>query len=103
MVVHTSALMEAVAVLGDDHNLRVTITQSGKEALICGACSFIGGIIAGPVGLAVGGTLGGLKAWQMSKGKWMAEAIHGYFNLIMLYIHNFQVNLNLSAPLSSTT
>lgn len=69
MVVNTSALMEAVAVLTDDRNLRVTIQQSGKGALVCGACSFIGGIIAGPVGMAVGGTLGGLRAYQMSKGK----------------------------------
>lgn len=69
MVVNTSAFMEAVATLMDDHNLRVSIQQSGKGALVCGACSFIGGLLAGPVGLAVGGTLGGLKAWHMSKGK----------------------------------
>lgn len=69
MVVDTVALMDGVAILSDDRNLRVTIRQSGKGALICGASCFVGGLVAGPVGMAVGGTLGGLKAWHMSKGK----------------------------------
>lgn len=68
MVINTNQLLSAVAVLTDDHNMRITMKKSGKGALVCGASCFIGGLIAGPVGLAIGGTLGGLQAWNMSKG-----------------------------------
>lgn len=60
--------MNGLAVLTDDQNMRVTIKNSGKGALVCGASCFVGGIVAGPVGMAIGGTLGGLKAWHMSRG-----------------------------------
>lgn len=68
MVVNTRDLMNGLAILTDDHNMRVTITQSSKGALLCGAACFVGGVVAGPIGMAVGGTIGGLKAWHMSRG-----------------------------------
>lgn len=80
--------MNGIAVLTDDHNMRVTIKHSSKGALVCGAACFVrerlcgikntiqltqkmfqvGGVVAGPIGMAIGGTIGGIKAWHMSKG-----------------------------------
>ncbi|XP_071870770.1 protein C19orf12 homolog isoform X2 [Bombus fervidus] len=40
--------------------MKVTVTSSGKYAMIIGGSSFLGGIIAGPVGLAVGSIVSGI-------------------------------------------
>lgn len=48
MPVDTQELLRAVALLADDNNLRVTVKQSGKGAMICGAMCFVGGLIGGP-------------------------------------------------------
>uniref|UniRef100_A0A6B2E9Q5 Uncharacterized protein n=1 Tax=Phlebotomus kandelakii TaxID=1109342 RepID=A0A6B2E9Q5_9DIPT len=69
MVIHTQELLEAVAELADQENMRATVKGSAKGALVCGAGAFIGGILGGPVGLALGGTAGACTAAYMSKGK----------------------------------
>lgn len=66
MPVDLREFLEGVAILADNHNVRVTVKQSGKGAIVCGVCSFIGGLIAGPLGLAVGGTVGGITAYKMT-------------------------------------
>lgn len=66
MPVNGKELLDGIAILADNHNLRVTLKQSGKGAIVCGAICFIGGVVGGPVGLAVGGTLGGITAYRMS-------------------------------------
>lgn len=66
MPVDLQEFLEGVAILADNHNVRVTLKQSGKGAVVCGVCSFIGGLIAGPLGLAVGGTVGGITAYRMT-------------------------------------
>ncbi|KAJ6637561.1 Protein Nazo [Pseudolycoriella hygida] len=67
MTVNTREFFDGVAILTDQRNMRVTMKQSAKGAMICGASSFAGGLVFGPVGLAIGGIIGGLSAWQMSK------------------------------------
>lgn len=69
MPVNTEEFLRGIAILADNHNMRVTLKQSGKGAAICGAICFIGGIIGGPAGLAVGGALGGVTAYKMSGSK----------------------------------
>ncbi|XP_053694327.1 protein C19orf12 [Sabethes cyaneus] len=69
MPINTRELMEAVGVLTDRENVRVAVRSSAKGAAICGATCFVGGLLAGPVGLAVGGTLGAVGAGMMSRGK----------------------------------
>lgn len=66
MPVDLHEFLEGVAILADNHNIRVTLKQSGKGAIVCGVCSFIGGVIAGPLGLALGGTVGGITAYRMT-------------------------------------
>ncbi|XP_055551749.1 protein C19orf12 homolog [Wyeomyia smithii] len=69
MPINTRELMEAVGTLTDNENVRVTVRSSAKGAAICGATCFVGGLLAGPVGLAVGGTIGAVSAGMMSRGK----------------------------------
>ncbi|XP_017062931.1 protein C19orf12 homolog [Drosophila eugracilis] len=68
MPIDTRELMEAIAIVADDRNVRVAVKQSGKGAAICAACSFAGGMLLGPVGLAVGGAAGGVAAYKMTSG-----------------------------------
>jgi len=69
MPIDTRELMEAIAIVADERNVRVAVKQSGKGAAICAACSFAGGMLLGPVGLAVGGAAGGIAAYKMTSGK----------------------------------
>ncbi|KAG4068743.1 hypothetical protein HA402_002434 [Bradysia odoriphaga] len=69
MVLNTNDLFDAIAILSQERNMRVTVKHSAKGALICGASCFVGGLVAGPVGMAVGGTVGGISAWKMSQGQ----------------------------------
>ncbi|XP_017029245.1 protein Nazo [Drosophila kikkawai] len=68
MPIDTRELMEAIAIVADERNVRVAVKQSGKGAAICAACSFAGGMLLGPVGLAVGGAAGGIAAYKMTSG-----------------------------------
>lgn len=69
MVINTSEILKAVAILADNNDMRITLKQSGKGALICGATCLAFGMVAGPIGLAVGGTVGGIGAWLNTKSK----------------------------------
>lgn len=69
MPVDFKEFLDGIAILADNHNMRATVRQSSKGALICGTCCFVGGLLAGPVGLAAGGTIGGITAYRMSSSK----------------------------------
>lgn len=71
MPIDARELIEAISVLADERNVRVAVKQSGKGAIICGACCFAGGLLLGPAGLAVGGVAGGVVAYNMTKGKFI--------------------------------
>lgn len=73
MPVNLKEFLDGVSILADNHNMRATVQSSGKGALICGACCFVGGILGGPVGLAAGGTIGGITAYRMSGSKCTLE------------------------------
>ncbi|XP_055303409.1 protein C19orf12 homolog [Sitodiplosis mosellana] len=64
MPVDVEEFLRGLAILADNQNMRVTLKQSGKGAAICGAICFVGGLVAGPLGLAVGGTIGGVTAYK---------------------------------------
>lgn len=68
MPIDTRELMEAIAIVADEQNVRVAVKQSGKGTAICAACCFAGGLLMGPVGLAVGGAAGGIAAYKMTSG-----------------------------------
>lgn len=71
MPVATGELIKAIAVLADREDVRVSVKQSAKGAIVAGTCCFIGGILLGPPGLAIGGVAGGITAYKMTKGKFV--------------------------------
>ncbi|XP_053950079.1 protein C19orf12 homolog [Anastrepha obliqua] len=68
MPVDARELMEAISIIANERNVRVTMKQTCKGAMVCAASAFTGGLLLGPVGLAVGGTAGGLMAYKMTSG-----------------------------------
>lgn len=42
MVLNTRELFDGIAILTDQRNMRVTVKQSAKGAMICGASCFVG-------------------------------------------------------------
>lgn len=69
MPINTRELMQAVGTLTDKEGMKTTVKGSAKGAAVCGSACFVGGLVAGPAGLAVGGTIGALTAYYMSNGK----------------------------------
>ena len=78
MTIETNDLIRLVIELMGEHSVQVTARQSMKGALITGTCSFIGGLMAGPPGLAIGGASGGLLSAWYTKGtfKSVREALN---------------------------
>ena len=62
MVIKYEDILRVITTLGDDENLKITVKQSAKGGLIAGVSCAVGGLIAGPPGLAVGGAAGGCLA-----------------------------------------
>jgi len=67
MVIRYNDILTVITTLGDDEGLRLAGKGSVKGGLITGAASAITGFILGPIGLAIGGTLGGLLAYGLSE------------------------------------
>lgn len=89
MPFNTQELMDAVAILADEHEMKATVTNSGKGAMICAGACFVGGILLGPIGLAIGGTAGGVTAAMMSKGK---KNVKNYCSNGLKLIASFNTN-----------
>lgn len=53
----TDELLRVVLQYPAVQNMKVTVTSSVKYAMIVGGSTFLGGIIAGPLGLALGSYL----------------------------------------------
>ncbi|XP_066151441.1 protein C19orf12 homolog [Euwallacea fornicatus] len=71
-------LIEACCILAEQENLKVTITESGKGAMMAGAGVFLGGLVAGPIGMAVGGSVMSMAVAISSQGKFKSviEVLH---------------------------
>ena len=93
MVLAYQDIMEVVRVLSEDRNMVVTVRESGKGALVTGGvaglgkCSLcipwaltrvsVGGLLLGPIGLALGGAVGGAMAavWAGDKFRPLHQVI----------------------------
>ncbi|XP_029977295.1 protein C19orf12 homolog [Sphaeramia orbicularis] len=49
--------------------IKVAVKNSTKGALVAGGTAFVGGLFAGPPGIAVGGAVGGLLGSYMTSGQ----------------------------------
>ena len=54
-------------VAGQNNDLKVTVTETLKGTAITATATLVGGLALGPVGLAVGGAIGGAAAYATSK------------------------------------
>lgn len=54
MPVDNEAVIEALKVLSEEEGLRICIKESLKGGLIAGVSTICGGLLLGPVGLALG-------------------------------------------------
>ncbi|CAM9139172.1 unnamed protein product [Lampetra fluviatilis] len=68
MVLRVDELMEVVSTLARQRGVQVALTQAGKGAIVTGGIALLGGLIAGPVGIAAGGALGGLVGMAVTRG-----------------------------------
>lgn len=54
MPVNRDEILSVVAQLAEQENMHVTVRESAKGACIVGSSAFAGGVLGGPMGLAVG-------------------------------------------------
>ena len=69
MVIKYNEVLGLITHLGDEENIQVSVKESLKGSLIAGGCCFVGGVLLGPPGLAIGGMVGGCAAWYNSYSK----------------------------------
>ena len=63
MPVSAVELQRVLAILADEDQLKVSVKGAGFGGVVAGVTTTIGGLIAGPAGLLVGGALGGVLAY----------------------------------------
>lgn len=75
----TAEIMDIVGQIGNDKGIRYKLKKAGKRAAIVTVFSFAGAILLGPVGLAVGGAVGGGSAYLLTRGnfKSLREVLKG--------------------------
>ncbi|XP_020783165.2 protein C19orf12 homolog [Boleophthalmus pectinirostris] len=62
-------VMRLCCELSAHEQIKVAVKNSAKGALVTGGSAFVGGLLAGPPGLAVGGAVGGLLGCWMTSGQ----------------------------------
>ncbi|KAG7268566.1 hypothetical protein CRUP_036323 [Coryphaenoides rupestris] len=62
----TEDIMRLCCNVSTQQSIRVTFDQSYSGAVMVGGFAFVGGLVAGPVGIFVGGAIGGLVGWVNS-------------------------------------
>lgn len=55
--------------LSAHEQIKVAVKSSTKGAAVAGGTAFVGGLLAGPPGLAIGGAVGGLLGCWMTSGQ----------------------------------
>ncbi|XP_068244252.1 protein C19orf12 homolog isoform X2 [Palaemon carinicauda] len=69
MPINTAEALSLVTQICEEEKLRVAVKESVKGGFIAGGATILGGLFGGPIGLAIGGTLGGCTAAYLSQGK----------------------------------
>jgi len=64
MPVSVVEFQRVMAILADEDQLKVTVKSSAYGGVVAGVATTVGGIVAGPPGLLIGGAVGGLLAYK---------------------------------------
>lgn len=92
MPVDVEQFLHAIAMLADKENILFTVKQSGKGAIVCGSMCFVGGLLGGPIGMAVGGTLGGLTAYRMTGGEYrLTLGLNKHFIFLFFLVMSLEI------------
>jgi len=67
-------VIDLMATLAEEEKLQVAVTNSLLGGLVAGTATVLGGLLMGPVGLAVGGTVGGTVSYLRSRNKFISVA-----------------------------
>ncbi|NXY68840.1 CS012 protein, partial [Glareola pratincola] len=69
MPIHVDDVMQLFCHLSQEKGMKAAVKHSGRGALLAGATAFLGGLVGGPPGIAVGGAFGGLLGAWMTSGQ----------------------------------
>ncbi|XP_077502467.1 protein C19orf12 homolog [Amblyomma americanum] len=72
MPVRRDEMLDVLCMISNEEKLRVTLKHSARGGLITGASAMAAAVIMGPVGLAVGGALGGCVAAVLMRDKFVS-------------------------------
>lgn len=64
MPVSAVELQRVMAILADEDQLKVTVKNAAYGGVVAGITTTVGGLLAGPPGLMIGGAVGGLLAYN---------------------------------------
>ncbi|NXB57434.1 CS012 protein, partial [Struthidea cinerea] len=66
MPIRIDDVMKLLVHVASMKGMKAAVTHSGRGALLTGASAFVGGLLAGPPGIAAGGVVGGFLGWMTS-------------------------------------
>ncbi|KFO14733.1 Protein C19orf12 [Balearica regulorum gibbericeps] len=69
MPINVDDVMQLFCHLSQEKGMKAAVKHSGRGALLAGATAFIGGLVGGPPGIAVGGAFGGLLGAWLTGGQ----------------------------------
>ncbi|NXO54436.1 CS012 protein, partial [Aramus guarauna] len=69
MPINVDDVMQLFCHLSQEKGMKAAVKHSGRGALLAGATAFIGGLVGGPPGIAVGGAFGGLLGAWLTSGR----------------------------------
>ncbi|XP_058804496.1 protein C19orf12 homolog [Phymastichus coffea] len=69
MSIPTSELLEAISEVSSIQEMKVTVKVTATCAIIAACSTLVGGLIAGPFGIAAGGLIGTAAAFSYGHGK----------------------------------
>ncbi|XP_076856990.1 protein C19orf12 homolog [Brachyhypopomus gauderio] len=62
-------IMRLCCEVSANRQMKAAVKNSGKGAAVAGGSAFVGGLLAGPPGIALGGAIGGLLGCWMTSGQ----------------------------------
>ncbi|KFO99151.1 Protein C19orf12 [Calypte anna] len=69
MPIDIDGMMQLLCHLSEERGMKAAVKHSGRGAWLAGATAFVGGLMGGPPGIAVGGAFGGLLGAWMTTGQ----------------------------------